>query len=503
MAASKRAKGIASGIRYLTIQNLVNSILGFVFLTSLLRLLSPSDYGLFSAVLLVTSIGSSIAFFGLQSAATRFVAYMAQDQGQSRALSRSIVLLSLVFASVATVAFVLLSPALSMYFTRSTASAWVFAVAGVWLFSNTISGIFQGLVQGMRRYYSLARILIVANLAMVCITVIGLVEFHSVIAPIFASAVYGVLIIVWSVAITRGDLLADAHVKVEGKTIKQVLRYSIPLGVAGVLTVATGAGDPLVVGGFMSAAQLGAYYAAIAVSGGLGVILFTPLNTTFFPETSWNANDPQKLSTGLRLAIRYTVLAMVPVSFALAGLSKQAISLFSGEGSSYLAANIPLELMSVFFLFVAMQGILTSLLLSTGKTTQVMMLGAVTVLLDVVLSMALVPSFGLLGAATSRILVDVAGFLVALYLTRSYISGVADFGFHAKVLVSSFIMLVVLASLSAFVSDRTMTILPYALVGMGIMLICARGMHLLTEEDKQHLEHFVPRSMGRILRAIL
>ena len=38
----------------------------------------------------------------------------------------------------------------------------------------------------MRRYDSLAKILVSANLAMVCITVVGLLEFHSVIIPIIA-----------------------------------------------------------------------------------------------------------------------------------------------------------------------------------------------------------------------------------------------------------------------------------------------------------------------------
>lgn len=499
----RRTKHIVSGIRSLTIQNLVNSILGFVFLTSILRLLSPSDYGLFSSVLIVTGIGSSVAFFGLQSAATRFVAYMSHDVGETRLVSRSIVVLSLGFTSVATMVFVLLSPALSLYFTKSTASAWVFAVSGVWLFSNTIAGIMQGLVQGMKKYESLAKILIFSNLAMVCLTVVGLVEFHSVLVPIAASAVYGALISFWSLAITRNHLLASDSPVIEKRTLKHVLRYSLPLGIAGILTVATGAGDPLVVGGFLSQAQMGGYYAAIAISGGLGVILFTPLNTAFFPETSSNADDRRKLSTGVRLAFRYTVLALIPVSFALAALSRQVISLFSGGSSSYLDANLSLQLMSVFFLFVAMQGILTSLLLSTGKTFQVMVIGAITVVLDLALSIALVPSFGLMGAATSRILVDMAGFLVALYLTRSYLSSMSDLGFQTKVLLSSFIMLAVLSSLSTFVSARMITIIPYSAIGVVILLICARAFHLLNEEDKRYLDHFMPPEVAKIVRVLL
>jgi len=115
----------------------------------------------------------------------------------------------------------------------------------------------------------------------------------------------------------------------------------------------------------------------------------------------------------------------------------------------------------------------------------------------------LVPNFGILGAATSRILVDIAGFLMAVYLTKSYLSGVADVGFHSKVIVSSFIMLGVLFSLSKFLSNRTLTLVPYALIGGVVFLMCARGLQLLTEEDKKYLEHFMPGSFGRLMRLLL
>jgi len=500
---SDRARHIAYGIRSLTVQNAVNSVLGFVFLTLLLRLLSPSEYGVYSAALLVTGIGSSIASFGLQSAATRFVAYLSRDASESRVVSRSIVVLSLLFASAATVVFVLLSPALSTYFTGDADSAWVFAASGAWLFSNTISGIFQGLVQGMRRYESLARILMAANFAIVGLTVVGLMWLHSVIVPIASWVAYGAVISIWSLAITRKPLLFAESAKTDVRRVKQVLRYSLPLGIAGIVTVATGAADPIVVGGFLTAKQLGAYYAAIAISGGLGVILFTPLNTAFFPETSTMADDPNQLTKGLRLAFRYTALALIPVSFALVGLSKQMIRLFSGGVAFYLVANPSLQMMSGLFVFVAMQGILTSLLLSTGKTKQVMLIGIVTVLLDFGLSVLLVPSFGLLGAATSRTLVDVAGFLMAVYLTRNYLKGVTDIQFQVKVFIASAVMLGVLFSMSKFISNRAVTLVPYGLIGAAVLLLCVRGLRLLTEEDKQYLEHFMPRSLARLMRRVL
>jgi O-antigen/teichoic acid export membrane protein len=321
--------------------------------------------------------------------------------------------------------------------------------------------------------------------------------------PILAWAIYGGVICAWSLFITRGDFRATGDSGADGQAFKRILKYSIPLGIAGIVTVATGATDPMVVGGLLSEAQLGAYNAAILISGGIGVVFFTPLNTAFFPETSASAQDRVKLVNGLRLAFRYAVLALIPVSFALAALSTQMLNLFSGGVSSYLTANLPLQLMSIFFIFVAMQGIPTSLLLSTGKTTQVMAIGIATVVLDLVLSELMVPSFGLVGATTSRILVDIAGFLMAAYLTKSYFQNVIDFGFYAKVVVISFILFIVLFCLSKFVSDSTMTLLPYFLIGSTVLLLCVRGFKLLTEEDEKYLEHFVPSKLGGLLRLLI
>ena len=210
-STSQRAKSIASGIRFLTIQNLVNSVLGFIFLAVLLRLLSPSQYGLYSGAVLVVGIGTSVASFGLPAAATRFVAMLSQDPDkldETRAISRLILVLSLAFTSVVTVVFVLLSSAFSLYFTKNTGSAWIFALSGAWLFTGTSSGLFTGFLQGMKRYESLAKVLMISNLGMVFITVVGLMKYHSITVPVVAWVFYGALISIWGFSIARNGPLS-------------------------------------------------------------------------------------------------------------------------------------------------------------------------------------------------------------------------------------------------------------------------------------------------------
>ena len=64
----------------------------------------------------------------------------------------------------------------------------------------------------MKKYGSLAKILMSASLAMVGLTVLGLLEFQSVIVPIIAWVVYGAVICIWSLAITRkGPFASGFH----------------------------------------------------------------------------------------------------------------------------------------------------------------------------------------------------------------------------------------------------------------------------------------------------
>ena len=98
---------------------------------------------------------------------------------------------------------------------------------------------------------------------------------------------------------------------------------------------------------------------------------------------------------------------------------------------------------------------------------------------------------------------DIAGFLMAVYLTRSYLRGVADLEFQIKLIASSLVMLGVLFGMSKFISNRALTLIPYSIIGVAVLLLCARGLRLLTEEDKRYLEHFMPQSVGRLIRQLL
>src|SRR5271165_3057618 len=96
-----RARNIVQGMGLLALQNLATSVLGVVFIYAIYHLLPEFQYGIYSAVLVTVGIVSTFAVFGLNLAATRFVAFLWNDDEQgSWVVARKTVMLSLVLTTV-------------------------------------------------------------------------------------------------------------------------------------------------------------------------------------------------------------------------------------------------------------------------------------------------------------------------------------------------------------------------------------------------------------------
>ena len=152
-----------------------------------------------------------------------------------------------------------------------------------------------------------------------------------------------------------------------------ILKYASPLGTAAIITVIASSADLVVVGGYLNSVSLGVYNAAVIISSILGALFVAPLTTALLPEIS-SSNSESDISNGLRLAFRFTVLLVLPASMLVAALSNQLIEFFSG-GGAYLAGSFSLELIALFYLFVALQTILVVLFMAIGKTVHAMIGG--------------------------------------------------------------------------------------------------------------------------------
>ena len=497
----QRGKVISLGVRSLTAQNLGTSVLAFVFVTALIRFLPSVQYGIYSAVSVTVSIATAFATFGLQYALARFVPIL-RDKGNLEAAAKRIIFLSIFVSTTVTLVFVALTPYISLFFTKSTSSAPIFVLGALWLFSSSVALIFQSIVQGLKKYELLGKLLFVTRAIMVIFTIIGLIAYANVSVAILAWLLYGVLIVGWAVKAVRRDLNNARKTNVQfdpnGLRYSQILRYSFPLGVAGVLSIMTTNSDLLVLGGYLDPVSLGIYNAAVTISSFLTFVLLTPLVTAILPEASSSADNSAEVSAGLRLAIRFVFLAVLPTSLFVAAASPQLLFLFSGQ-ESYLAGSGSLQLIAAFYLFLGIQTVIYPVLLALGRTTHALLITASATATEIGMSVILVPHIGLIGAAASRALSAGIGMIVSLYLARRFLK-LDSFGFYSKGIISAIIPFFVILCLSGFISHSVLTLLPYGAIAATLFFFCIRKLKVLSDEDRVLIGHILPRQVNRILR---
>jgi O-antigen/teichoic acid export membrane protein len=499
----EQSRHITRGISSLTFQNLGTSALGFVYLAVLLRLLPNIDYGIYSAVSVSVGIASVIAPMGLQLAAGKYLSDLENDgEEELRSRAKKIILLALLMSSLVAGGFLFFSPFLSQYFTKSSTWSQAFVLGGLWLFSSSMGSVLQGTVQGLKKYASLAGMLFVARATMVALTIIGLELYHNISVAFYAWIIYFAMLIFWSGRVLLRSLPPNSHYGPKSPDsslgYRKILRYSIPLGIAGIFFILTSDIDLVVVGGDLNPTSLGIYNTAVTISNVLTFVLIGPLITALLPEASSRIRNPSNISNGLRLAIRFVFLAILPASFLVAALAPQLLELFSG-GSKYQAGSEPLQIVATLYIFVAIQIVIYSTLQATAKTFEVLIISVVAAATIFGLSLLLVPYFGLTGASIARSTSAIVGMATACYAARSFLNKLDTPRFYLKALLSALIPFVLIWILTTFVSSKAWTALPYTLIGSAIFVTCLFSFRVLNAEDKSFLYGALPATIRRRL----
>ena len=411
--------------------------------------------------------------------------------------AKASLVLSIAFSAAASLVLAAATPSLSDYFMKGPSWSWVFYLGSLWLFTSSIATVFQGMLQAVRRYSLLARVLIASRSVSVAVAVVSLVAYQSLAAAILSWAIYFVLVVAAALLVVWKPLLAASSRQHYGR----VLRYAAPLGVATIVSVVASNADIVVVGGYLDPISLGIYNATVVISSIISSLFVAPLSIALFAESAFSSETPAEVSRGVSLALRFLLLTALPASLFAAALAPQLFFLFSGGGG--FGRGIPfLELIFVFYLFLAVQTIATYVLQGVGKTRAVLVIGLITALAEIGLSVTLVPVVGLAGAAISRVTIFTFGCAVSLYFIRPYLKGVINLGFLAKALVSAGVPAVVVYALSLVVASRVLTLVPYTLLGLLLFFGCARVLRLFSAEDKSFAAHLLPARFGWITKLL-
>jgi len=362
-------------------------IISFFLRPLVARFTGPGEYGLFALILNTAAVIPAMTVLSINTGVLFFTAKKREDKKfvenvvASSALFVSI--LSIVLFAPLYLVFTLMAPALG---SSGFAAAYLLA------FGSSLFLILQSVQQGLERFkaFSAFNIASVATAGVLSVTTAFL--WHD---GLLASLARGASVFVVSIV---GFASLKLFGKFDWKILKQLLDYSLPLGLAGIISAFIVVVDKYFLAAFKGVVEVGFY--DVSYSFATAVLpLSTALLVTIAPRVIRNVSKLDAYYK--RASVVNTVFLTV---FALALFYYSDIIVFLLLGRAFVAgATMPLKILALALPLMAIFGLNGSVLTSINKPRVGALLAVLLVFASIVFNFLLVPSMGGIGAAWANL----------------------------------------------------------------------------------------------------
>lgn len=480
--------------------NLGGKVLDYVLVLMLARYLQPTRYGLYVTGFMLASVLVTLSQLGLKDGMVR---YVSKSLGESR--EDDIATVYVVATAVAVGISILLVGVAAL--SSELILDHLFEDVGVFfllLFLASVPfrvllvvslGLFEGLNDmGTRVGVQLTRD------ALEVAVVFGFVLAGATLR----SLVVGIVAVLAALGLATAALslkrLADIGISFDPRRArslaKEMLLYSLPLWLVAVSNLGMNWADILLLSYFLESNVVGIYQSANSLSTAFAVILVA-FSTPFFPMASrlYAASNHEQLESLFQLVTRWINLLMIPgfaFSFAFA---RPIVTLMFGTG--YADGAIVLQVLLVGTFVHTLSGNNVVLLKCSDNTSVYFAISAATLVLNLVLNVAFIPTLQGVGAAlaTSASLVVLNLSLVGFVYRRLRIWGYEPMKSFLVYFTSATVGLLPILAVARTV-EVSVFVLAFAYAGL--YFLCVQFQNGFTDTDRE----VVQKGVRRLKRAM-
>ena len=380
-------------------------LIGLVLAVILARFLGPEGYGTYVYVFSLVTLLAIPSQLGLPNLIIRETAKAEADGewGLMRGLWRFSMAIVGGISLVLIVLAVILGYIFNAHFTNTQMLVFAFGMALVLVMA--LNSIYGAALRGLRHV-----VMGQFPIGILCPGLLAVFLFVLMVSvspmDITASEAMGLHVIAALVSLVIGILLlrrvrpkelAD-YLKKPIYTVRPWLVAAIPLAMSdGMLLINRNIGV-LILGPYASATEVGIF--KIALTGAALVNLgLTAIATVVMPYFSrfYTEGDMKRLQRLVTLSARAGLIISLPFVLLFVFFGDTVLTLFFGE--EYVSGYIPLAIIAVGQLVSASFGSVGALLAMTGHEWDITKSAVVAVIVNVLLTLVLVPFIGMIGAA--------------------------------------------------------------------------------------------------------
>jgi len=497
---------LARGTGVISLQSIINTFLGTLLIMLAVRMLTKEEFGIYNTLYLTISIGFTIALLGLDQAIVRYLAYFEGVGKPYEALhSAKLILYIASLASIfITLTYLALAPIISQIIFNHQRYTFLLQLTALTIIPTVIGTIALGFIQGLQKFYRLALLRLIAQSSRFISTILLLLIGFNFLALIYGWAIFYITAFIFSLP-TFFKYFSKKIKNNNSLTYKELFSFSIPVMGIYLLNYLLNSIDQYIVLAFAGIKSLAEYSIAISASTLIPTVLGIPLITTLTPSMSetYGRLNTQGLSDNINLLSRYIAIIFIPLTLLIASLSPIALLILAGQ--DYLSASLPLTIINLGLITYGFSIIILSALTALGKTNTILIILALSSILELITSFILTPIYQLNGAAISRALMYTFMFLLLIQIGKRYIKIKLDKVIIVKASLASLLLFMATFTL-AYITSFNLLLLPlYLMMALTVYTFSLSLLKALNFNDLQLMLKVIPINFDRsnIIKNIL
>ncbi|MGD0257379.1 MAG: oligosaccharide flippase family protein [Thermoplasmata archaeon] len=481
--ADEMAHRVNRGTFILVLSTVAFFALTFLGRVATARSLSLDQWGLFNLGISFVGLLSTVLLLGLNNAVARSLA-REKDPSEQRAIIRESLWVSAIISTVASVSTYVFAPQIAAVFSDPALSG-VLQLLAVSVGVGAIAPIFAAVFQGYHDVLPNALFNNVVNPAIFLVFVLGLLALGwgldaALVAYVAASVAAFIGCLTYYARRIHRHLPAD--VVSVGRPKSDLWGLSLALWGLSSLAFVTAFADTLILGAYRSATQVGYYSTAmnlartLLIGGSALTFVFLPVAARLSRDGAYDA-----LRRAYTIAARWILVLSIPLFLLFLLLPSQSVlALF---GKRYADAAFPLQLLALTSFVSSIIGPSNACLAGIGRNRAQLVSVTLSALTNIALSFALIPTYGVLGAAISW------GVARALYPASNLVLLYRDYGIHPfrtillKPMFITFAIAVPIFLAVPYVTPDSWVVYPLFFVGNGIFILVVILTRTLVPDD--------------------
>jgi len=416
------------------------SALGIIIVA---RLLSPSEYGIYTIAMTVPTLIVTFRDWGVDRAIIKYAAqYNSENKlaNVKRILVAGAVFEIILGLSLTALSFLLAGFLSTSVFQRPNLKPLI-QIASLIILGDALVTAAQSALIGLEKMGLTSINMVVQSclraFLMPLLIILGLGTFGATLGASAALAIAGLFsILILSSLYKKLQKPSDYTFKIV-ETMKTMLKFGLPLSMSAIIGGFLTQFYNILIAIYTTNLMIGNYSVATNFAVLIGFFAM-PVSTVLFP--AFSKLDSQKERETLRnvfqFSVKYAALLVVPATALIISLSQPAISTLFGE--EYSEAPLFLALFAINYLFSAF-GILSlgNLINSQGETRVNLLLTLVTSAIGFPLSILLIPRFGIIGLIITTLIAGIPSLILGLWWIKAHFGATVDWVSSTKILLGS------------------------------------------------------------------